>query len=438
MKNYHFLILFSLLINFPAQVTYSQNPEGNHTFKITGNKRIPGYTEYASQMLVEYDSIRTDHLYILEFRKDGRLATKTNLVFKGEKFNLKDLNSHFSKGELKHDGIRTVYREDESIVSELLYKEDKLQKRTFYYPNGNMQMLISGSEKILNGEYKLWHSNGQLNFSGNYIYNLKNGDFQQFNETGTLIKKGVYYGGKLISGEVVVQDITFEKPDQLAKFGNGDKAFNDSLRIKTSELKMVKDLSEEEAHSINMNMTISKTGNIEKIDILGRSNPNDIEILNAAFSDLSGFIPATVEEVPVSSILNLELTLTHKGLQKTIFGEFTPILEEVDSLTSNVNSIVEEMPEFSGGKKALQSFLSANVRYPMEAAEKGIQGKILVQYIIEADGSISNVKIAHGVHPLLDAEAIRVVKLMPKWIPGRQKGKPVRVSYTFPINFVLQ
>ena len=82
-------------------------------------------------------------------------------------------------------------------------------------------------------------------------------------------------------------------------------------------------------------------------------------------------------------------------------------------------------------------FISENVKYPKEAEEKGLQGRVVVRYIIEKDGSISEVEIAKSVNEYLDAEAIRVVNAMPKWIPGKQKGEPVRVKFTLPITFRL-
>ena len=99
--------------------------------------------------------------------------------------------------------------------------------------------------------------------------------------------------------------------------------------------------------------------------------------------------------------------------------------------------VVEQMPEFPGGKEALMKFISENVKYPKEAEEKGLQGRVVVRYVIEKDGSISEVEIAKSVNEYLDAEAIRVVNAMPKWIPGKQKGEPVRVKFTIPITFRL-
>lgn len=100
--------------------------------------------------------------------------------------------------------------------------------------------------------------------------------------------------------------------------------------------------------------------------------------------------------------------------------------------------IVEEMPEFPGGDAALRAFIAQSVKYPVVAQENGIQGKVYVNFVVGKDGSITNAKIARGVDPALDKEALRVVNSLPKWKPGKQGGKPVRVSYTVPINFVLQ
>ncbi len=99
--------------------------------------------------------------------------------------------------------------------------------------------------------------------------------------------------------------------------------------------------------------------------------------------------------------------------------------------------VVENMPEFPGGTKALNKFIAKTVRYPVIAQENGITGRVFVGFVIDKDGSVSNVKVLRPVDPALDKEAIRVIKAMPKWKPGKQRGKPVRVSYTVPINFQL-
>lgn len=100
--------------------------------------------------------------------------------------------------------------------------------------------------------------------------------------------------------------------------------------------------------------------------------------------------------------------------------------------------IVEEMPDFPGGQLALRKFIAQAIKYPVIAQENGIQGKVFVNFVANKDGSVTGAKIARGVDPALDKEALRVVNSLPKWKPGKQGGKPVRVSYTVPINFVLQ
>ncbi|WP_462319463.1 energy transducer TonB, partial [Marinilabilia sp.] len=89
------------------------------------------------------------------------------------------------------------------------------------------------------------------------------------------------------------------------------------------------------------------------------------------------------------------------------------------------------------GDAALHNFISRNVQYPVEAKENGIQGRVYVKFVVDKDGSIIDVRIVRGISPSLNAEAIRLVKSMPKWKPGRQRGKAVAVTYTVPINFVL-
>lgn len=103
-----------------------------------------------------------------------------------------------------------------------------------------------------------------------------------------------------------------------------------------------------------------------------------------------------------------------------------------------VFEVVEVPPRFPGGDVKLMEYLSRTVRYPVEAQKKHVQGRVILHFIIEKDGSVSNVRVARSVDPSLDAEAIRVVNSMPKWEPARQKGQPVRVRYTIPIQFRLQ
>ena len=118
--------------------------------------------------------------------------------------------------------------------------------------------------------------------------------------------------------------------------------------------------------------------------------------------------------------------------------EFTNVdMEEEDTEDAPVFFIVEEMPEFPGGNAALNKYL-ASVKYPIIAQENGIQGRVYVSFVVNAKGNVEQVKIARGVDPNLDKAALNQVMNMPQWKPGKQRGKAVKVSYTVPINFVLQ
>ena len=107
-------------------------------------------------------------------------------------------------------------------------------------------------------------------------------------------------------------------------------------------------------------------------------------------------------------------------------------------VATKVFDVVEEMPSFPGGSAALMSYLNSNTKYPVVAQENGVQGRVIISFVVERDGSISDVKVARSVDPSLDREAQRVVKSMPKWKPGKQNGSTVRVKYTVPVVFRLQ
>ena len=103
-----------------------------------------------------------------------------------------------------------------------------------------------------------------------------------------------------------------------------------------------------------------------------------------------------------------------------------------------VFDVVEVMPQFPGGQIAMMKYIMENMKYPEQAMKEGIQGRVAVRFIVEKDGSISDVKPVLSVHPLLNKEAVRVVESMPKWTPGKHNGKPVRVRFNLPVMFKLK
>lgn len=120
--------------------------------------------------------------------------------------------------------------------------------------------------------------------------------------------------------------------------------------------------------------------------------------------------------------------LTTVSAQKTV----------VAKKNQQVFDVVEKMPEYPGGQAALFQYLSTNIKYPADAEKKKVEGRVLVTFVVNTDGSITDIEVVRKAFPSLDAEAVRVISGMPKWIPGEQKGQKVRVKYTVPLTFRLK
>lgn len=147
-------------------------------------------------------------------------------------------------------------------------------------------------------------------------------------------------------------------------------------------------------------------------------------------------IQVVEDDVEVEDIeLNAEVD-QNEEIEEYVYE--APEIEEEEIQEEEVFLSVEENPEFPGGPAKLLEYVQKNLKYPMMARESDIQGKVFVGFVVEKDGSISNVKVLRGIGGGCDEEAMRVVKSMPKWKPGKQRGKAVRVSYMLPVNFKLQ
>ena len=155
--------------------------------------------------------------------------------------------------------------------------------------------------------------------------------------------------------------------------------------------------------------------------------------------------PPAVQEVEVLNVVednveteSIEVNTEDDKEQEVVIAApvEAPVEEEEEEV---VFVVVESMPEFPGGQQALFKYLSENVKYPVIAQENGIQCRVICQFVVNKDGSIVDVEVVRsGGDASLDKEAVRVIKSMPKWKPGKQRGKAVRVKYTVPVNFKLQ
>ena len=143
------------------------------------------------------------------------------------------------------------------------------------------------------------------------------------------------------------------------------------------------------------------------------------------------------EEVETSEEVNQAIVTTPgTGTTAVATGPVGPVVEEVDE--NQIYDIVEENPRFPGGEEACMKWLSDNIKYPPICVEQGIQGRVYAQFVVNKDGSIVDIKIVRSPDPYLSKEAERVLKMMPKWSPGKQRGKPVRVKFSLPVMCRLQ
>lgn len=129
-------------------------------------------------------------------------------------------------------------------------------------------------------------------------------------------------------------------------------------------------------------------------------------------------------------------TLPTIASDEEIFSQDPPPVKK-EGAGEEIFVVVEKMPEFPGGQEAMMQFLADSIRYPRESMEKGVQGRVICNFVVMKDGSVSDVQVVRGVDSLIDAEAVRVLKLMPDWKPGTQRGKKVNVRYTLPVVFRL-
>ncbi|HKJ42423.1 MAG TPA: energy transducer TonB [Sunxiuqinia sp.] len=156
--------------------------------------------------------------------------------------------------------------------------------------------------------------------------------------------------------------------------------------------------------------------------------PKVVEVLNIVSDDVEIKDELEIMDTEADDQTAIDVTPVPQNYQQV----------EEEEEAAPVFYIVEEMPEFPGGELALRQFLANAIKYPVIAQENGIQGKVYVSFVVGMDGRVSDARVVRGVDPSLDKEALRVVNSLPVWKPGKQRGKPVRVAFSVPINFVLQ
>lgn len=170
------------------------------------------------------------------------------------------------------------------------------------------------------------------------------------------------------------------------------------------------------------------------VEIIGEPEPDNYTSDNANDAQPEAGTSDTHEVNAVTTVPAETPLATDEQIRKEIDRE-TDISQSEDKEYSM--GVIEQKPEFPGGESALYDYLSSHINYPAQAAEEGVQGRVIVQFTITKTGKIENVSVVRGRHPALDKEALRVVKSMPNWTPGRQDGRAVNVQHTLPITFRL-
>ena len=195
--------------------------------------------------------------------------------------------------------------------------------------------------------------------------------------------------------------------------------------------KTMEDSKQYQYHLLGLAHTNSKTGLYNNFNV--SQIKSRIIMMNKKRTRTAGRIKYALF-APLAAAL---LLASNISCTSTETQEANTEVMESRAVEGEVFKVVEEMPEFVGGMAECMKYLAANVNYPTEAIEKGIQGRVIVQMVVTKEGDIADTKIARGIDPLLDAEALRVVSGMPKWKPGKQKGEAVNVRYTLPVMFRL-
>jgi TonB family protein len=266
-------------------------------------------------------------------------------------------------------------------------------------------------------------------------------------------------GSVLALNAETVTDYVYEQP-QKKVIKKGKKAGQIKMGAKTIEVK-----TDEGAYTgENVIMEVGETDTIrgqmiylDKVDSQGdplviidgkKSTKEQLVALDSKTIDhIDVLKDKTAAEIYGEEGKNGVIIITTKGEKVLIVDnakvdstgiEFKEAEMETTSEFTDVFDVVEQMPEFPGGMEAMMQFLKENVSYPETAFKAGVQGRVIVSFIVNTDGRINNVKVVRKVKDDLDAEAVRVVGAMPRWKPGMQKGQPVRVKYTLPITFRLK
>ena len=229
----------------------------------------------------------------------------------------------------------------------------------------------------------------------------------------------------------VEQGEIFQVVEERPQFPGGDAEL---MKFLQQNVKYPKEAQEQGKQGrVIVQFVVNKDGSISNDTIVRSVDPSlDAEAVRIV-RNMPNWTPGKQKGEPVRVRFTLPVTFRLSGDAPKQAAE----AKQPEATGDEIFKVVEDRPQFPGGDAELMKFLQQNVKYPKEAQEQGKQGRVIVQFVVEKDGSITDAKVLKPVDPLLDAEALRVVNLMPKWTPGKQRGKAVRVHFTIPVTFRL-
>lgn len=355
-----------------------------------------------------------------------------------------------------------------------------------YYSDGRLKMIANWEEGKLQGRFQSFYPDGTPMIESNFENDEKEG------------KELIYYPDSIVwarlnyeHGRLDGRQLFYDKEGKLKhkyryehgssltrikKAAEGDGQYAEIYHFPSSADTLSKQLEKLRLPDFEKNDTVvnipivlavDQEGKVSSVHKYGTHSVPNKDRIRVWATTVTGLDQATFDGTPVDYLLTLPLSFyngewlnrSYRSSRQDVLKitgdehwllssvlNFERIIEpagqierlKAGSKNGEVFIIVEDMPEYPGGEKALRSFISREIVYPESAARAGIQGRVYVSFVVQPDGSIDEVRVARSVHPLLDAEAVRVVKKMTGWKPGRQKGKPVKVKFTVPINFSLQ
>jgi TonB family protein len=226
--------------------------------------------------------------------------------------------------------------------------------------------------------------------------------------------------------------VIFTIVENMPKFPGGDDGLLKFLQTETKYPKEAQDKGLE--GRVVARFIVNEDGSISGAEVIRGVDP----LLDAEALRVIKAMPKWEPGKQNGKAVNVQYTLP-VTFQLSAVSEISQKTQSVNSEVdaNGAYNVVEEMPEFPGGNNELMKYLTSSIKYPAEAVESAFQGRVVVSFIVNKDGSISDIKVLRGVASALDKEAIRVVSAMPKWIPGKMKGEAVRVKYTLPVTFKL-